>query len=578
MIPQTFIRDLLNRVDIVEVVGRHVRLKKSGANYSACCPFHSEKTPSFTVSPTKQFYHCFGCGAHGNAISFLMAHGGMGYVDAIGELASSLGLSVPRESGGAPEKKSPDLYEVMRQAAKHYRAELKKSPGAIEYLRGRGLSGEIAQRFHLGYAPAGWRGLSNAFPDYDSPLLVEAGLVIAEEGKRYDRFRDRVMFPIEDERGRIIAFGGRVLGEGEPKYLNSPETPLFEKGRELYGLFHARRSIHDGSTALVVEGYMDVVALAQHGIDFAVATLGTATTPVHVQKLFRHADHVVFSFDGDAAGRRAAWRAMENSLPILTDGKKVSFLFLPQGEDPDSFVRARGKDAFLEAMKEALPLSSFLVAGLEAKCGKESGEDRARLLHEAKPYLEKISAPGLSLVLRKSFAAAAGVDPSELDGLFGIKPSERKVSHRPRKGGHPSVVRKLLEMLMHSPSLATLVSGGCENFELPSVRKEEASALIGSLIFLQSGSFNTAELFEHFRGTAEGALLDEVTPGVFILDEAGLGEEEIQSEFLGAWNQLQSMVCRAEMDALLEKSRSGWSEADKSRYLELMQKLNFAKK
>src|SRR3954466_14876598 len=319
MIPDSFKQDLLNRIDIVEVVSRSVQLKKAGANYSGLCPFHNEKTPSFTVSPSKQFYHCFGCGVHGNAIGFLMAYGGMGYVDAIKELASSVGMQLPEfrprtKEEVALEERQTDLYSVVEKAMEFYRGELKKSPRAIEYLKGRGLTGEIAARFRVGYAPDGWQGLKAAFSQYEDKALVEVGLVIeGEEGKRYDRFRDRVMFPIFNARGIAIGFGGRVMGDGEPKYLNSPETPLFEKGRELYGLVQARDAIRTEGHVLVVEGYMDVVALAQFDVGNAVAPLGTATTPVHVSKLLRLAEEIIFCFDGDAAGRKAAWRALEVS-------------------------------------------------------------------------------------------------------------------------------------------------------------------------------------------------------------------------------------------------------------------------
>src|SRR5437899_5426799 len=351
MIPNDFIQTLLSRIDVVDVVDRYVPLKKAGANYVACCPFHSEKTASFTVSRTKQFYHCFGCGAHGTAVGFLMEYGGKSFPDAVEELARDAGLEVPRvetRPGEAERREqTQDLASLLLTAAKYYRAQLKESPRAIDYLKGRGLTGEIAARFGVGYAPDAWQPLASAFDKYDARELETAGLVIAgDAGKRYDRFRDRIMFPIHDSRGQVIGFGGRVLGDGEPKYLNSPETPLFSKGRELYGLYLARAAIRDAGTVVVVEGYMDVVALAQHGVEYAVATLGTATTPTHVQKLFRQSDRVVFCFDGDGAGRKAAWRALENALPVLADGKNAAFLFLPDGEDPDDYIRKRGKESF----------------------------------------------------------------------------------------------------------------------------------------------------------------------------------------------------------------------------------------
>ena len=363
MIPTDFIQTLLSRVDIVEVIDRYVPLKKAGANYVACCPFHNEKTPSFSVSPGKQFYHCFGCGAHGTAVGFLMEYGGKAFPDAVEELARDAGMEVPRvERPGEREKRdeAQDLNELLLAAARFYRSQLKDAPRAIDYLKSRGLTGEIAARFGIGYSPDAWRGLEAVFPKYDAPELDAAGLVInGEGGKRYDRFRDRVMFPIHDSRGRVIGFGGRVMGAGEPKYLNSPETPVFSKGRELYGLYLARNAIRDAGRVVVVEGYMDVVALAQHGVEYAVATLGTATTPTHVQKLFRLTDTVVFCFDGDNAGRKAAWRALENTLPMLADGKNAVFLFLPDGEDPDDYVRKRGRAAFSPPRRRGLtPRSS----------------------------------------------------------------------------------------------------------------------------------------------------------------------------------------------------------------------------
>ena len=404
MIPNDFIQTLLARVDIVEVVDRLVPLKKAGANYVACCPFHSEKTPSFSVSPTKQFYHCFGCGAHGTAIGFLMEYAGKTFPDAVDDLARDAGLTVPRvERAGDQERREAeaDLTEHLLVAAKFYRAELKQSPRAIDYLKGRGLTGAIAARFGLGYAPDGWQSLERAFPKYDDPALEAAGLVIAGEGgKRYDRFRDRVMFPIHDTRGRVIGFGGRVLDRGEPKYLNSPETPVFSKGRELYVLFQARGAIREASYVVVVEGYMDVVALAQHGVGNAVATLGTSTTPVHAQKLFRLTDTVVFCFDADNAGRKAAWRALENTLPMLADGKNAKFLFLPEGEDPDDFVRKRGKAAFEGLVSSAVPLSEFLLSTLVAAHPPASAEGRAALVAAAKPHLAAINAPVLAALLR----------------------------------------------------------------------------------------------------------------------------------------------------------------------------------
>ena len=418
VIPDSFKQDLLNRVDIVDVVSRYVQLKKGGANYLGLCPFHNEKSPSFSVSPAKQFYHCFGCGVHGNAVGFLMAYSALGYIDAIKELAASVGMQVPESRPPTPQEaarkeRETDLYALMENAMEFYRAELKKSPRAIDYLKARGLTGEIAARFRIGYAPDGWQSLKAPFPAYEDKALVEAGLVIeGEEGKRYDRFRDRVMFPI------FSARGGRVMGEEEPKYLNSPETPLFEKGRELYGLVQARDAIRTEGHVLVVEGYMDVVALAQYEVGNAVATLGTATTPVHVSKLLRLADEIVFCFDGDAAGRKAAWRALEVSLPLAPDHKPIRFLFLPEGDDPDSYVRKHGKEGFRQKLREAETLSQFLLAQLRAECDLGTAEGRARFISIAKPHVQKIAAPALRLQVINEVAQLARVAEGEIDRLL----------------------------------------------------------------------------------------------------------------------------------------------------------------
>src|SRR6266850_2420676 len=418
MIPDSFKQDLLNRVDIVDVVSRYVQLKKGGANYLGLCPFHGEKTPSFTVSPAKQFYHCFGCAAHGNAIGFLMAYAGLGYVDAVKDLAAAVGMQVP-------ETRAPGLYAVMEKAMDFYRAQLKQSPKAIQYLKQRGLTGEIAARFRIGYAPDEWQALKSVFEEYSESPLVECGLVIENEGKRYDRFRDRVMFPIFSTRGAVIGFGGRVIADGEPKYLNSPETPLFEKGREVYGLVQARDSIRSAGRVLVVEGYMDVVALAQFDVGYAVATLGTATTPVHVSKLLRLADELMFCFDGDAAGRKAAWRALEVSLPLAPDHKPIRFLFLPDGEDPDTYVRKHGNEGWRRKLREAETLTQFLLAQLRSECDLATAEGRARFISVAKPHVQKVAAPALRLQLINEIAQLARVAEGEIDRLLELPQRSR---------------------------------------------------------------------------------------------------------------------------------------------------------
>jgi len=433
VIPPGFLQDLLSRIDIVDVVGRHVELKKSGANHMGLCPFHGEKSPSFSVSAAKQFYHCFGCGAHGDAIRFLMEHSGMSFRDAVADLAQQVGMAVPDDGplDAAEQQRAlqarahqATLSETLERASAHYRRQLKGHPPAIDYLKRRGLSGQIAARFGLGYAPGGWRSLASAFPRYDDPLLTESGLVIVQgdegpEQKRYDRFRDRIMFPIRSVKGEVIGFGGRVLDGGEPKYLNSPETPIFVKGRELYGLYEARAALRAKGCVLVVEGYMDVVALAQHGFGNAVATLGTACTAEHVQKLFRFTDTVVFSFDGDAAGRRAAGRALEAALPHATDLRSVRFLFLPSEHDPDSYVRELGSAAFEEQLARAVPLSRQLIAHASQDADLATAEGRARMLAQAKPLWLALPEGALRRQLLPELARQAQMDAADLASLWG---------------------------------------------------------------------------------------------------------------------------------------------------------------
>jgi len=509
VIPKGFIQDLLNRLDIVDVVERYVTLKKSGANYSACCPFHNEKSPSFTVSQTKQFYHCFGCGAHGTAIGFVMEHMGMGFVDAVEELAQSIGVAVPRETpltGQVQQKAAPDLYELMQTATRYYREQLKGSQRAIDYLKRRGLSGEVAARFGIGYAPEAWQNLIEISVSYQDGSLVDSGLVIeGDSGKRYDRFRDRIMFPIINSRGQVIGFGGRILENGEPKYLNSPETVLFEKGHELYGLFQAQKAIRSKQQVVVVEGYMDVVALAQHGIENAVATLGTATTPYHIQKLLRVAEQVVFCFDGDSAGQKAAWRALENSLPYLLDGKRVGFLFLPKEHDPDSYIREFGSEAFERLLVDSLPLSGYLLREISAKVDLHTQEGKSNLLELARPLLVAITAPTLALLLRKEVSALAGLTLHELDALYGIKTVGELSKRHMQKGARPTIssLRLLLRCLLYKPELVMDLPG---DFSVNGL-EAEAIAALSSWVRLQNGELSSAALIQYFQGTEHETLL-----------------------------------------------------------------------
>ena len=437
-IPQTFIQELIARADVVEIVGRYVPLKKGGSNFTGLCPFHAEKSPSFSVSPSKQFYHCFGCGKNGNAISFLMEHAGMTFVEAVKDLAQQYGLQVPEDNASPQDQaraaeqreKQNTLNGVLEKACDAYKKHLKESPRAVDYLKARGLSGEIARQFGLGYAPAGWRSLASVFPHYDDPMLVESGLVIlnnedAAEEKRYDRFRDRVMFPIRNVKGECIGFGGRVLGDEKPKYLNSPETPVFSKGRELYGLFEARNALREHGYALVTEGYMDVVALAQLGFANAVATLGTACTAEHIQKLFRFTDSVVFSFDGDSAGRHAARKALDCALPFATDVRSVKFLFLPAEHDPDSFIREFGKEAFAHYINAAVPLSRFLIDSVREGCDLGSAEGRAHLASNAAPLWMQLPDGALKRQLLTEIADLVQLASRELTDLWKPKPAHR---------------------------------------------------------------------------------------------------------------------------------------------------------
>ncbi|CAN5217478.1 hypothetical protein BH11PSE9_BH11PSE9_05190 [soil metagenome] len=456
MIPPAYIQDLLSRVDIVEVVGRYVQLKKGGANLMGLCPFHGEKSPSFSVSPSKQFYHCFGCGVSGDAIKFLTEHTGASFIEAVKDLSQQVGMLVPeddvsaadRERFAAQKQRQATLTDVLAKAADNYRRQLKNNPRAIDYLKGRGLSGEIAAQFGLGYAPDGWRGLASVFPSYDDPLLEESGMVIVQgdadtpeaDRKRYDRFRDRIMFPIRSVQGEVIGFGGRVLDKGEPKYLNSPETPVFSKGRELYGLHEARAALRQRGYALVVEGYMDVVALAQSGFGNAVATLGTACTAEHVQKLFRFTDSVVFSFDGDAAGRRAAVRALEASLPHATDTRSVRFLFLPKEHDPDSYVRELGAEAFEQCVAEAVPLSRQIGEVASEGCDLATAEGRAHMLSNAKPLWSALPDGALKRQLLGELAALGRFETHELASLWGNAVPPRAAA--PARGTNPPPPRR----------------------------------------------------------------------------------------------------------------------------------------
>jgi DNA primase len=583
VIPDSFIQELLDRVDIVDVVQRYVPLKKTGANYSACCPFHSEKSPSFTVSPTKQFYHCFGCGAHGSAIGFIMAHQGLGFVDAVEELAGNLGLTVPNEGRSQnPQyaEKKTSITELMARAQRYYKDQLKVSPRAIDYLKGRGLTGEIAARFGLGYAPDEWQGLESVFPDYKSPDLATVGLVIdSEQGRRYDRFRDRIMFPILDARSNVIGFGGRIINPDDtPKYMNSPETPLFDKGRELYGLTQARQAIRDTDTVIVVEGYMDVVALAQHGVANAVATLGTATTGDHVHKLMRQAEKIVFCFDGDKAGRKAAWRALENSLQHLADDHTLGFLFLPPEHDPDSYVREHGAAAFQKLAAQPTSLIEFFIRELSNRI-EGSGDDSGRLLvTEAEPLITQIGpgAPLLRLQLLKELAARSGFSQAELEGQYKIKPMAapaRRPPPAPRK--RPSarpIEHTLLEIILQQPTWAGRVP-----LELIPNESPEVATLHAIANQLEHGDLpagGVGMLLEHFRNTPHEAVISHFS--AYLAEESDL--TELETVLNDAVSRIRDAGITDEINALTAQARNGGLDAaDQQRLMDLLRRKNSAK-
>jgi DNA primase len=568
MIPQSFIQDLLNRVDIVDVVGRYVQLKKGGANFMGLCPFHSEKSPSFTVSPTKQFYHCFGCGAHGTAIGFLIEYSGMGFVDAVKDLAQSNGMVVPEaddkippEQRAAHQARTLALSEAMSQSCDYYRAQLRTAPNAIAYLKRRGLSGEIAARFGLGYAPDGWDNLRTVFPDYDALALVEAGLVIDktdEEGnnrKRYDRFRERIMFPIRNVKGQVIGFGGRILDQGEPKYLNSPETPLFQKGNELYGLFEARQAIRDAGYVLVTEGYMDVVALAQLGFAQAVATLGTACSATHVQKLLRQTDEVVFSFDGDKAGRRAARRALDASLPFVTDDKVIKFLFLPSEHDPDSYIRELGADAFAQQIGDAMPLSEFLIKEVSGDSDVSTPEGRARIQFDAKPLLQAMSASSLRLQIVRMLASLTLTTPAEIEALFELSSPVARNRVAPPRSNRTQPVGLPLQMMrllvMHPALAADMDQAALDAVAQAAPEHAELLLQLAAAGRALGAHANFAALAEYLRADESGGGTDfgDLIKEIAVESESDLDAARL--EMAGAIRQIKKQLLKSALTQLM---------------------------
>lgn len=565
-IPQTFIDDLLSRADIVEVINQRVPLKRTGPEYKACCPFHDEKTPSFTVSPTKQFYHCFGCGAHGTALGFLMEYDHLSYPEAIESLASNMGLEVPRENGAPQGPDHRPIYDMLERAADYFSSQLRhsnESARAVGYLKQRGLSGEIAAEYRIGFAPPGWdnilQNLGKTPKDVDR--LRDAGLISEPDGKRYDRLRDRIIFPIRDNRGRVVGFGGRILGDGTPKYLNSPETAVFHKGRELYGLYEARQALKDLNRLLVVEGYMDVVALAQHGIRNAVATLGTATTADHLDRLYRVVPEVAFCFDGDRAGRDAAWKALNTALPFMRDGRQARFLFLPDGEDPDSLVRKEGADAFNLRLAQAAPLSQFLIDKLAEQVDMKSLDGRARLAELAKPMIARLPSGTFRVMLEQHLAEVIGLKPT----LTVTRPSEsQRRKPRPRAtalGTIPSV-RRAVVLLLQRPSVAaqTDLPDGWQSLDIPGV------TLLRDLLEIlhQRPDISPAALVERWEDPdTRRHLARLITLEIETLDDAA-------EQFRGTLTELARQARKAQRQKLQQAYRpSAMTDEEKQRLREL---------
>jgi DNA primase len=585
LIPQDFIDDLIARADIVEVVGRRAQLKKAGREFKACCPFHDEKTPSFTVSPGKGFYHCFGCGAHGTAIGFLMEFDHLSFVEAIESLAGSMGVEVPRNESDQPARRYDELFSLMDAVARHWQSCLKETPEAVEYLKTRKIDGSTAKRFGIGYAPDGWSNVLDKFGKSEEATerLLATGLIIRKDnGKHYDRFRDRIMFPIRDSRGRTIGFGGRTMGDGEPKYLNSPETVLFHKGRELYGLYEARQALRHIERLVVVEGYMDAVALARNGIDFAVATLGTATTNEHLNRLFRITENAYFSFDGDRAGKKAAWRALENALPQVREGRQIRFVFLPDGQDPDSFVNENGADAFVKLMDAGLPLSEFLIQELSSQVDMDTIDGRAKLAEMARPLIGQIPAGVYRELLIDGLATAVGLTASKLEKMMAAGEAGRTRFERARPGvtprrrqpsasGGPSVVRRAITLILNHPEAG-------QNLDialLAGVQRAGVDLLSALIETVQSEpNITTAGLLERWRHDEKGRHL-----GKLAAEDVPLVEDfDPAAELAECLQQLALVGCQERIAVLIEKQRvTGLTKDEKSELMRLMETRNSMK-
>ena len=576
LIPQDFIDDLIARADIVEVVGRRVQLKKAGREFKACCPFHDEKTPSFTVVPSKGFYHCFGCGAHGTAIGFLMEYDHMSFVEAVESLANTMGVDVPRSESDRPARRYDELFSLLDSVSRHWQDCLRNAPKAVEYVKQRGIDGSTAKRFGIGYAPDGWSNVLDKFgksPEAVERLLATGLIIRKDNGQHYDRFRDRVMFPIRDARGRTIGFGGRTMGDGEPKYLNSPETVLFHKGRELYGLYEARQALRQIDQLVVVEGYMDTVALARHGIDFAVATLGTATTSEHLNRLFRLTDNVGFAFDGDRAGRKAAWRALENALPLIREGRQIRFMFLPDGHDPDSYVNELGTDAFLEVLDRGMALSEFMIEELAGQVDMSTVDGRARLAELARPLVNRIPTGVYKELLLESLAEAVGLTAPKLEQMLGAdKSGDRRVKfpsgrraatgRRPR-AGQPSVVRHAITVLLNHPRAGMKL----DLEQLAGVQRPGVDLLHDLIETVQEEpNITTAGILERWRHRENGSHLMKLAASEMPVEE----DFDAAAELADCLQQLALAGRKERVDFLIEKQRvSGLSDDEKSELRQL---------
>ena len=566
MIPESFIQELLNRTDVVDVIDKRVQLKKAGANYVACCPFHQEKTPSFSVSPSKQFYHCFGCGAHGSAITFLMEYEGFTFVEAVHQLASELGLTVPNEQvlDQKKVKANFDLEEAMKIANQFYQQSLRKSPKAINYLKSRGLTGKIAKEFSIGFAPDGWQNLEKAFKHYQDKSLEKAGLIQKnDKDKYYDRFRNRIIFPIINDKGTVIGFGGRVINPDDtPKYYNSPETPLFQKSYELYGLIYARKPIREKGFVLVVEGYMDVVGLAQHNFRNAVATLGTATTIYHIKKLLRYAEEIVFCFDGDAAGQTAAWRAMMNSISAISDNARLKFLFLPKNHDPDSYIRENSKEAFELLVSEALPLTEYVIKKLTADNDLSSQDKKVKLLNEVEPILEQMKAPKLNLLFRKRIAQLVGLDIQEINNILkiniqtNIKSKNRKIAKRIPI----NPIRRFILFIIIKPELA--IESDLKIFTSNENDHNLAKKIIQNAL---ANKENNAAVMLHFlESEIDQEQFKEIEEQIAKIDEDLSINDEVEALRESLQKKLLTSVNKTKLSEIQQKSLGSLTDEEKT--------------